>query len=426
MARTITPVDACAFVTLVHKELAGIDASIQEVDTSNFASVGETIMSYGTENVFNAIGAVAFRTQIMVRPYSAKFGLINEVDGNLFKQRLRRISYYSKLPQNAGNFNTDLFTNLKDGFDNGENTSSGTPQSTKSQWVQNAADPLELNFAGSSVWQDSITVYDEALHIAFQGPEEFAKFINGFMTEKANDIESQKEAFNQASLLNYMAGLFDLDAGSAIPGGAINLTAAFNAEYGTSYTSAELLSDYLDEFLPFMVETIKNVSDRLELKSSLYHWTPDPAKYLERFTPKKNQKIFLYKPLITKAKANVLPAIFNDQYLSLDNYEGVMAWQNLNDPMAIDVTPAIPDTTDPSEQTTGDEVKLSYVVGVIFDDEACKTHFQLDAVDTTAKEARKHYRNIWYSMARNILNDFTFNGVLLYMADPAPEPEPGE
>lgn len=34
------------------------------------------------------------------------------------------------------------------------------------------------------------------------------------MTEKGNDIESQKEAFNRMTLLNYIAGVVDLEAGN--------------------------------------------------------------------------------------------------------------------------------------------------------------------------------------------------------------------
>ena len=43
------------------------------------------------------------------------------------------------------------------------------------------------------------------------------------------------------------------------------------------------------------------------------------------------------------------------------------------------------------------------------------TDFQLDDVNTTSLEARKRFRNTWYSMARNGLNDFTEKAVMFYM-----------
>jgi hypothetical protein len=45
--------------------------------------------------------------------------------------------------------------------------------------------------------------------------------------------------------------------------------------------------------------------------------------------------------------------------------------------------------------------------------------FQLDDANTTPLEARKRFRNTWYTMARNGLNDFTEKGVLFIMADPS-------
>ena len=54
MARAITPQDVHAIVNQIAAEMTGQDGTIQTVNSSNFVSVGETIWSYGTENVFNA------------------------------------------------------------------------------------------------------------------------------------------------------------------------------------------------------------------------------------------------------------------------------------------------------------------------------------------------------------------------------------
>ena len=68
-------------------------------------------------------------------------------------------------------------------------------------------------------------------------------------------------------------------------------------------------------------------------------------------------------------------------------------------------------------QTAGTAVSLSYVVGLLFDEDALVTDYQLDSVDTTPFEARKHFANTWYSFARNIISDPTENAILYYMAD---------
>ena len=127
----------------------------------------------------------------------------------------------------------------------------------------------------------------------------------------------------------------------------------------------------------------------------------------------------MYEPLFIDSQANVLPEIFNPEYLDLKTqYEGVMWWQNENNPMAIDVEPSIPDFSVTGQQAKGNRVQLSNVVGLIFDEDAIMTDFQLDDVDTTPLESRKKFRNTWYTMSRNLINDFTEKAVLFIMADP--------
>ena len=207
MARTLTPIDVYAIVNAMVEEATGQQSTLQAVDTSSFIAAGETILATGYENTLNALGIVMGRTFMAVRPYDAKLRIINAKDSDLYTSRMRKISFYNRVAQPAGDWNTQLFTNLADGFDNGENPDTNAQaQSTKSMWVQNQAVPLEMNFGGVSVWQDSTTVYKYQLKQAFRSEAEFADFVAGIMTEKGNDIESQKEAYNRAVLLNGIAG----------------------------------------------------------------------------------------------------------------------------------------------------------------------------------------------------------------------------
>lgn len=421
MARSLTPRDAHALINLVYKEATGMDASIQAVDTSTFVSIGEQIMATGVENTLNALSVVIGRTFMAVRPYTSKFGLIEEVDTALFKNRVRKISYYSRYALASGDWNTQLFTNLADGFDNGENPSGGTPQSTKSMWVQNQAIPLELNFAGLSTWQDSTTVYRDQLKVAFTDESSFNSFVAGILTEKGNDIECQREAWRRITLLNQIGGVYTL-AGT-YPSMKVNLTAAYNARFGTNYTSAELRTTYLKSFLEFMVSTIKILSRRMEYRSTSFHMpytkTINGEEYnVLRHTPRDKQRLFLYSPLIVESEAMVLPEIFNDQYLKIENYEPVDYWQNFNDGAAVSVTPAVPGT-DGAEgtQVVGDPVSIPYVVGCLFDADAILVNNYLEDSLATPVEARKRFYNIWWTFARNAINDYSENFILFTMED---------
>lgn len=426
MARTLTQKDCHALMNLLVKEATGQDATIQVVDSSTFVSAGEQVLATGTENVLNALSLVLGRTFMAVRPYNAKLALINAVNTGEYTHRMRKISFYSRDAQASGDWNTQLYTNLADGFTNGQNIDDGSAQSTKSMWEQNQPVPLEMNFAGSSVWEDSTTIYEYQLQQAFRSEAEFGEFVGGIMTERGNDIESQKEAFNRMTLLNFMAGTVDMNQAGTL----VNLTSAFNTEFGTNYTSAQLRTTYLEQFTKFLVAKIKIDSDMLTNRSKKAHWSPaktigDVPYTLLRHTPKDRQRLLLFNPLLVKTQAYVFPSLFNEQYLKMENYEGVMYWQNENDPSAIKVTPAIPNVSTPaSGQTVGDTVTLDYVVGMLYDVDALMVDYQLERSATSPLEARKGYRNLWWSFAKNAINDHTENHILYYMADPAPEPTP--
>ena len=425
MARALTPRDAHAIVNLVMQELTGQKGSIQKVTTDNFVSVGELINQSPTENVYNALSIPLLRTLIAARTYDDEFMIFNALDSGVYSDRMRKISFLSKGAKPAGSWNTQLFTNLAAGFTAGENESGGTPQSTKSQWEQCPVIPKELHFGGSSVWDHGITWYKDAAKNAFADEATFNRFWAGALVENANDIKSEKNAFRRVALLNFIAGLYDLTTyGTKV----LNLTYEFNQKYGTSYTSAQLRTTYLKEFLAFFVSTFKTYSKNMKYRSLNYHVDmPETVNgetyHLLRHTPYNRQRVILYEPLFIDAEAMVLPEIFRPEYLDLNTqYYGVQWWQNENAPSAIDVVPSIPDLNSVStyygEQVTGTRVQLDYVVGLIFDEDAIMTDFQLDDVNTTPLEARKRFRNTWYAMKRNLINDFSEKAVLFTMEDP--------
>ena len=432
MARLLTQKDIYGIINAMVEDLTGQNATVTAVDTSSFISAGELIMSYGTENVLNSLGLLVGRILVAARPYKGKFDLINAIDTGVFTHRLEKISFYSKKAIPSGAWNTDLYTNLAPGYTNGQNVdvATGDPESTKSMWEQFPGIPLMMHFAGSSVWDECITIYEVQLKQAFRSEGEFNEFISGMLIEHENDIESEKEAFRVAVLLNHIGGIYDMNAAGDMPGSVVNLTEAFNKYYygndTTQYkTSEQLRSTYLKEFLEFMVAELKDYMKKMTNRSENFHWTPTKTiggvTYpLLRHTPASKQRLFMFEPLFRRAEAMVMPEIFNDSYLSKPQYEGIEYWQCENDPSAVSVTPAIPDETT-GLQIAGSAVALDYVVGLLFDEDACMTDFQLDRADSTPLEARKLYRNLWMHFAKNGINDFTEKAVLFIMADPVTE-----
>ena len=423
MARRLTVTDGYALINALSAELLGVNATIQAVDESTFASVGESVLQAGTENVINALSLVCSRDLVAIRPYNAKFRLINALDSGMFSNRVRKISYYAKNAVPTGASNTQLYPeNLGMGFDNGVHQG-GSPlvdKSVESMWLQSTPVTYQAWFGGGIEWQYPYTLYENALKNAFRSPAEWTAFLNGFLVSVANDLETEKEAFSRGVVLNAIAGVADLTA--SMPKSFRNLKTEFNSKFGTSYTTAQLLSTYFSDFLSFFVATVKTDSDMLENRSTLYHWSPSKtvngvSYVLPRQTKKADQRMMMISKFWNDAEALVMPAIFNPQYLQLENFEKIDYWQNINDPMAVKVTPAIPDVSDPSAQTSGAAVSLATVLGIIFDRDAMMVDFHLESVESTPLEARKHYRTIWNTINKNPIWDATENMIVYYMAD---------
>jgi len=416
MSRRLNVTDGMAFINAMSEEMLGINATVTAVDTSTFASVGETLFAAGTENVMNTLSLVASRDLVAIRPYEAKFRLINSLDSGLFSNRIRKISYLAKYAVNTGAANTQVKTNLAMGYDNG--TNGGV--STEDQYYQSTPVVHETWFGGGIEWQYPYTLYEKALKEAFRSPEAFTDFLNGFLVSAANDMETEKEAFSRLLMLNAIAGT--LDMASDMPGSARNLTTLFNTKYNVSYTSDQWLQSHFTEFLEAFVAQVKTDSDMMTNRSLKFHWSPSQTigadtYELPRQTKKEDQRMMMISEFWNDAEARVLPAIFNDRYLKLNNFEKVDYWQNINEPMKIDVVPAIPDTSDPTQQIAGAQVQVKYVIGVLFDKDAIMVDFHLEDVASTPLEARKKYRTVWNTINKNPLWDPTENMIVYYLAD---------
>ena len=425
MSRTLTTKDGYALMNALVRQATGQAASAA-VDASTFVSAGETVLATGFENTMNALSLVLGRTFAAVRPYKARLRTINAIDTGVYSHRLRKISYYAQDALPSGYFNTDLYTNFAPGYTAGENESGTppTPNSTKSQWEQHPAMPLEVNFAGSTTWQDCITMYEDKLEQAFRDVTSFNEFIEGILVEHGNIIETQKEAFNRMTMLSAIASRNYLAANNIVPTAVVNLTTEFNSTFGTSYTSAQLRQTYLKDFLEFMTAKIKETSDRFEERGTAFHdplqKTVDGVTYsILRHTPKDRQRLYLYNPLLRLAEAMVMPEIFSPDYLDLEKqFERVEFWQS-NDSETnrskIVFNSAYLDA-DGTQHATGTQT-IDYVVGVLADEDSMMTDYQLEKALTSPLEARKGYRNNWLTFAKNAIIDQTENMVVFIMAD---------
>lgn len=427
--------DLYTLLNATMSQLTGQDYQ-QVIDSGTFMDAGRLAKEFKTDEIYNALGIVGARLMIGNRPYNAPLSLIDSISTGDFNSTVREVSYFSSFALPSGAYNTNLYTNLAASFDNGTNPSGGgTDQSTGSQYEQHPMTPWEVYFMDSQVWQDALTKYINQIKIVFNSEEEWGNFWAGVVTEKSNDIEQRKEAYNRDTLLARMALAAAIgDDASAIKGACTlyDLTKAFNAEMETNYTGAQLRTTYKKEFLEWWTAELKIIMDLMEKRSVFFHASPvlsqaDGYHYILRHTPKSEQRLMMYGPFWDKAKTMVMPEIFNDKYLKTSNFETVDYWQTFSMSDSVKskamfkvtipgwLEDLIGNTTGSSD--TAFTWKPDYIMGCLFDRRAVMTNYQLEDARTTPIEARKNYITTWFDFVKSNICNPSQNFVLFVMSD---------
>ena len=404
MANTLTPTDVYGIVNAMSAEMFGQNSTLTAFNTSTFATVGEAMLRTGYENTVGALSAVIGRTIIAARPYRGKFRIIMRVPQE-FGLITRKISFYSTKLEESNDFNTNLnATQIADG-------------ASIDPWTITKTYPLEINFAGLKVTQKNYTIFRYQLKQAFQSEAQFGSFVSGLLVRIANDLEVMMDAENRLQVINAIGATYNVGA----PRQKVNLTAAFNAFYGTSYTAAQLLSTYFDELMKFFVMRLKGDMSLMEEENELFHIFPAKnddagnALSLTRHTAPEDRRLLLYMPRIRQAEATVFPSLFNSSYLKLDQYEGVEYWQNPNVPEAVSVTPNQLNVAT-GQSANGTAVALDHVLAVLFDRDALVTSVHVEDVLTSPVNNKGSYYNVTYHWGKDHMLDQTENMIIYYLA----------
>lgn len=397
MANVLTPVDVYALMNAVVSQATG-RTDLAVIDTTTFASVGEIVLRTGTENTLNAISTVIGKTIFSVRPYKGKLESLRVAQQRWGGQIRKIINLYDEA-EKSDDWNTDEAQNaLADG---------GSVDMYKIRKPK----ALQLNFYGTKVLQKHITRFRDQLSLAFHNEDEFIRFIDSVMVEFSNEIELLNEAESRATLLNFMAGISSMGLTE------VDLVAEYNNEYGTKYTRSQLLSTYIESFMKFVAAEIKIYSSRLTDMSTLYHANLTGYNKIMRHTPKERQKMVMYEPIFIKTQAEVYSGLFNPEYLDIGSFEGVNYWQSQSTPTAINVNPNILNVADGSSKNAEAAVELDYVLGILFDEEACGVMPQFDYSSTTPFNSAGGYYNMYMHWRFNSYCDYTENAVLFVMGE---------
>ena len=397
MANLLTPVDVYALMNAVVSQATG-RTDLAVVDTTTFSRVGAIVLRTGTENTLNAISTVIGKTIFSVRPYKGKLESLRVAQQRWGGQVRKIINLYDEA-EKSDDWNTDVAQNA---LDDGNSVDMYKIRKPKA---------VQLNFYGTKVLQKHITRFRDQLSLAFHNEDEFIRFIDSVMVEFSNEIELLNEAESRATLLNFMAGISSMGLTE------VDLVAEYNNEYGTTYTRAQLLSTHIESFMKFVAAEIKIYSGKLTDMSTMYHANLTGYNKIMRHTPKERQKMVMYEPIFIKTQAEVYSGLFNPEYLDIGSFEGVNYWQSQATPTAINVKPNILDVATGASKDADLAVELDYVLGILFDEEACGVMPQFDYSSTTPFNSAGGYYNMYMHWRFNSYCDYTENAVLFVMGN---------
>lgn len=395
MANSLTPRDVYALMNSIVKQATG-QTSLVATDTTSFVSVGETLLRTSAENTINAISTVLADTIFSVRPYTGKLESLR-VSQRRWGAQVRKIVNLYDEAEASTDWNTDV---------NGSTLADGA---SVDMFKIKAPKAMQLNFYGTAVLQKHITIFRDQLATAFSSEAEFVRFIDAVMTEFNNEVELLNENKARLTLINFMAGIHDMNLIE------IDLVDEYNTDHNTTYTRAQLLTTYIEDFMKYVAAKIKVYSELLTDMRSDFHANITGMSKILRHTPKERQKMIMYNPIFIEAESEVYSGLFNPQYLDIGTFEGVNFWQDPLSPTSINCKPNILDVSTGKSADASAAVSIDYVLGLLFDEEACGIMPQFDYASTSPFNSAGGYYNNFLHWRFNSYVDYTENAVLFVL-----------
>lgn len=368
------------------KQATGQQA-LAAIDAANFATVGTTLLKSGYDPVLNAISQVLSKTIFSVRPYYGKLQ-------GLQVSNVRYGNHVRKLTAGDSDWEDDERVNLVDG-------------ESVDQYKVKKPPVLQTNYYGQNVYSRHVTIFRDQLDVAFSSAEEFGRFISMIMTNAADQIEQAHENTRRTALLNLLTGTLVSQNGVR----EISLLANYNARTAQSLTYSDLFKpENFEGFMKYAFAQINTISDMLTERSVVYHGNVT-GKEVMRHTPKRNQRLYIYAPLMNDVQTSVLSSVFNKEELNIPEFERLNFWQSISSPGDINFKPNYMTTagliSQPAEALTKNNV-----FAILMDEEAAGVTNVNEWSASSPFNASGGYSNMFWHFTDRYWNDFTENCVV--------------
>lgn len=378
---------ASVLLNNIVKQATG-NSALATVAPSDFISVANTALQAGYDKVLGAITQLIGRTLVSVRDYRGKF-MDMEVSDMEWGSIIRKLKIADVDWQDSAEFD------LTDG-------------ESIDQWIVKKANVLQLNFYGQNTFElQSPSIFMDQLDAAFSGPGELNRFFQGIGTTMSNQRRQKDEAVRRMLIANFIGGKISAD------NGVIHLLTEYNAETGLNLTATSVYApDNFPDFVYWLYARLETLAGLMSERSELFQINVT-GKPIKQFTDARNLRVKMYAPLMNAINARVRAKTFDNSYLEMASTEAVNYWQSIQTPNAINVTPSY--LTPAGTITTGENVSVTDVVGIMYDRDAMGIVTQNERVMQTPFNARGHYSNIFWSYVQKWYSDFSEKAIILKM-----------
>lgn len=350
------------------------DQTLTVVDVQGLISLGNAVLSSSTntEAFLNTLAQRIGRTIYRYRQYDNKFKdlLVSDMEWGAILQKIR-----VEMPAAV----VDPAYQLTDG---------------------QAIDPFIVHkpranqklFVTRTPYMFEITIQRETLREAFLSEEAMGSFIALIFGEVRNAIELSLESLGRLTICEAIA--------ETRAAQRIHLITEYNAEAGTSVTSANCWQD--PKFALFVIFRINNIIDFIQDMSVQYNDGTFPT-----FTKKSDLRIKVLSSVQRRLETSVQYAAFHEQFTEIDNgYKTINFWQAEDTPDGILINRA----------SDGVETALDNVIAIMHDRDAFGI-YQIDEVVMTSPVNQRglYYNQAWHEKQGRFLD--TSENVIVFCLD---------
>lgn len=249
---------------------------------------------------------------------------------------------------------------------------------------------------------------------SFSNAEQLNGFVSMLTTAIENSMTVKIDALIMRTIANFMGETVVNDLNTADEGEpividptvsgvrAVNLLKLYNEGATVALTKATAIKN--PDFIRFATYQISLYADRMTKISTLFN-----IEKRDRFTPESDRHVVLLSDFAKASETFLASITFNPDRVALPEHESVPFWQGSGEQYLFADTSKIDVKT-----STGNEVALDGILGVIFDRNALGVT-NLDRRVTTNYNPKAEFYTNFYKFDAGYFNDLSENFVMFFV-----------